>query len=101
MKFIEKIGSYSSETIYDYQHIRICKFHNRTKRVFVVKIFDLEFFVQAEEEMSAYNILDFVVKNNPNSGEWLLCTIIGKAFCTGKENGRKEMQDQIQKLMGL
>lgn len=101
MKFIKKIDSCSSEAIYDYQHVYISKVNKMSRYIFVVKIFDLEFFVESEKATDSVEILDFVVKNDPNSGKWLLEYIIRNSIQAGKDEGRKEIQNKIQKLLGL
>ena len=103
MQFIPDIRSYSGEPIFGENRISITRVFGRRdeKYRYVVRLFSLECSVASGKEVSPYDILDFVVKNNPNSGYYLIRTIVAESIRLGQAQGREELQNQFKKLLDI
>lgn len=100
MKFISELNAFSGENLYRTDGVEVVRIYGQKYRYFV-GIFNLRFFVFSEIEATANDVLDFVVKNNPNSGYYLLGFIIAEAINRGKEQGREELQSEIRKVLNI
>ena len=98
MKFIGALKAFSGETIYNTDGVEVVFIYGQKYR-YLVSIFDARFFVFSETEVAAHDVLDFVMKNNPHSGYYLLGMIIADAMKRGEERGREELRSELRKLL--
>jgi hypothetical protein len=103
MQFIPDIKTYSGEHVYDKAPICIVRVFGdqRYKYRYIVRIFNLEYSIGADQRIEPQDLVCYVVKNNPLSGYDFLREIINKATESGKQQGRAKLQNQIKDLLDI
>lgn len=100
MKFIDPPRAYTSTSIYDQNGIQISRIYRDTYQ-YAVNILDLQYFVLSDTERNPRELMEFVIKNNLLSSVEFIEHVISYAQNQGKEQGRKELQSEIRKVLGV